>query len=326
MRRWDCAVSSCLIAGLLAGCGGAQPPAGASAGMADITHVGRAVMLNGVLITAAHPNLSAHHLVRSEPSRSMNNGFYQYIGDFGSGTILEFDYPKGDGSIGSIGFTALGECTRTGKGTFWAATSTELAEFKVFGRSPIRTLQPGGNACGIDRATGDIATPELSTGGIIIFRHARGKGKVYSAGLTEAFFVGYDGRGNLFADGFNSSGGFGLAELPKGSSTFETITINNNVGFPGAVQWDGKYLTIGDQENHVIYRYAVSGTTATLKGTVSLSGSSDCAQTWIAKTIVFCPDAGKIDVEVYKYPAGGSAIATLTASFSEPLASVQVAK
>ncbi|MGC1760055.1 MAG: hypothetical protein WA742_11920, partial [Candidatus Cybelea sp.] len=73
-----------------------------------------------------------------------------------------------------------------------------------------------------------------------------------------------------------------------------------------------------------IYRYAVSGTMATLKGTVSLSGSSDCDQTWIAKPLVFCPDAGNIDVEVYKYPAGGYATATLTGSFSEPIAAVQV--
>ncbi|HEY4434310.1 MAG TPA: hypothetical protein VGM99_07885, partial [Candidatus Cybelea sp.] len=73
-------------------------------------------------------------------------------------------------------------------------------------------------------------------------------------------------------------------------------------------------------------QYTVSGTTATEEGSVSLSGSSDCDQTWIAKGYVICPDAGNVDGELYKYPAGGSAIATLTASFSEPLASVAAAK
>jgi hypothetical protein len=319
-------------AAILAACsnngGSALAPSGASAGMAGIAYIGRAVMLNGVLITAAHPNLRARHPVRSHPAKSMKSGFYQYISDFGNNTIYEFDYPKGDAPIGSIGGGGGGECTRNGKGTFWVAElgASELAEFKVGGKSPIRVLSPAGQSCAIDSATGDIATPNVSSGSVIIFRHARGKGKVYGSGLIEAFFDGYDNQGNLFVDGFNDGGGTGLVEFPKGSSTFETITLSNSVSFPGAVQWDGKYLTIGDQESHVIYRYAVSGTMATLNGTVSLSGSSDCDQTWIAKTIVFCPDAGNIDVEVYAYPAGGYPIATLIGSFSEPLAAVQVSK
>jgi hypothetical protein len=316
-------------AALLAACGNnggsSLAPSGAAAGPTGIAHVGRAVMLNGVLVTAAHPNLNAPKPVRSHPAKSMKSGFYQYISDFGSDTILEFDYPKGDAQIGSIAGGG-GECTRNGRGTFWVAASSELEEFKVGGTSPIRVLKPGGESCAIDQASGDIATP-ISSGGIIIFRHGRGKGKVYyGSGLIEAFFAGYDDSGNLFLDGFSDGGAFGLVELPKGSSTFETITVSNSVEFPGAVQWDGKYLTVGDQENHVIYRYAVSGTMATLKGTVSLRGSSDCDQTWIAKTLVFCPDAGNIDVEVYKYPTGGYPTATLTGSFTEPIAAVQVAK
>ncbi|MGC2407783.1 MAG: hypothetical protein WA431_15375 [Candidatus Cybelea sp.] len=194
------------------------------------------------------------------------------------------------------------------------------------GEEPDQGAQTGRRDCAVDAATDDIATSELSSGDVIIFRHARGKGKVYGPGLIESFFDGYDNQGNLFVDGFNNSGAFGLIELPKGSSTFETITLSNSVEFPGAVQWDGKYLTIGDQESHVIYRYAVSGTMATLKGTVSLSGSSDCDQTWIAKNLVFCPDAGNVDATVYKYPDGGYPIATLTGSFSEPLTAVQVSK
>ena len=60
-----------------------------------------------------------------------------------------------------------------------------------------------------------------------------------------------------------------------------------------------------------IYRYTVSGTNATLKGTVLLSGTADCAASWIARPYVYCADAGNNDGEVFKYPAGGSLIATL---------------
>jgi hypothetical protein len=85
------------------------------------------------------------------------------------------------------------------------------------------------------------------------------------------------------------------------------------------VQWDGKYLTVTDQETNSMYRYTVSGTKATLKGTVSLPSSGDCAQTWIATGVVYCADAGTNSAEVFKYPAGGSAIAVLTGNLDVPL-------
>ena len=64
------------------------------------------------------------------------------------------------------------------------------------------------------------------------------------------------------------------------------------------MQWDGTYLTVTDQRADAMYQYTVSGTKATLKGTVSLSGSSDCAQTWIGTGVVFCADAGYGDGQV----------------------------
>ena len=100
----------------------------------------------------------------------------------------------------------------------------------------------------------------------------------------------------------------------------ETLSTSNTVEFPGQVQFDGKYVTVNDQEAHAIYGYTCSGTTCTLEQTVALTGSGDCDQTWIAKGYVICPDAGNGDGEIYKYPAGGSIVATLTGSFDEPLA------
>jgi hypothetical protein len=85
------------------------------------------------------------------------------------------------------------------------------------------------------------------------------------------------------------------------------------------VQWDGTYLTVFDQIQSALYQYTVSGTTATLKGTVQLTGASDCAQTWIVKGLVYCGDAGNDNGEVFKYPAGGSPIAVLTGNFDTPL-------
>ncbi|HEY4433985.1 MAG TPA: hypothetical protein VGM99_06245 [Candidatus Cybelea sp.] len=174
--------------------------------------------------------------------------------------------------------------------------------------------------------SGDLAVGILSNGDIDIFQHASGSGQIMTTPLIEAYFDGYDNHGNLFADGFNSSDVFELVELPKGSSTFKAIATSNTVEFPGSVQWDGKYLTVTDQQTNMMYRYSVSGTNASLKGTVSFSGSSDCAQTWIVTRVVYCADAGNEDVEVFKYPAGGSAIATLTGNLDLPLGVVAAEK
>jgi hypothetical protein len=56
--------------------------------------------------------------------------------------------------------------------------------------------------------------------------------------LFAASYDGYDSLGNLFVDGFTSGPAFALVELPKGSSTFQTITTSNAVGWPGGVKWD----------------------------------------------------------------------------------------
>ena len=172
-------------------------------------------------------------------------------------------------------------------------------------------------------ASGDLAVGILngsSTGDVIIFKNAAGSGIVYSTPLSKEYFDGYDDKGNLFADGFSKkSGYFALVELPKGEKKWKTIATSNTVEFPGSVQWDGKYLTVFDQAANSTFRYTVGGTRAVLKGTVTYVGSSDCAQTWIATGIIFCADAGNNNAEVFKYPAGGSAIAVLKGSFDLPL-------
>jgi hypothetical protein len=298
-------------AAMLAACsnsgGSALTPSGASVGMPDITHVGRAVMVRKGI------------------------GPYQYIS--AGNSILEYDYPKGDAPIGSISFAGGAECTNvlfgSGKKTFWVVLSNELAEFKVGGKRPIKTLTTTAGdflaGCAIDPATGTLVATMLNNGQVVTWAKASGTGTASQTPLTEAFFAGFDNKSNLYVDGFNSGGSFGFVELPKGSKSWKTLS-GASIQFPGAVQFDGKYVTVGDQLTHDIFGYTCRGTACTLKQTVSLTGASDCSQTWIAKGYVICPDAGNNNVAIYKYPAGGSAIATLTGSFSSPLGVVQVVK
>jgi hypothetical protein len=242
---------------------------------------------------------------------------------------MEFDYPKSDQQVGTITGVAFpqGECT-IGKDTFWVTTFNALEEFTIGDANPIQVLNPGfgPGGCAIDPATGNLAATSLSNGDVIVYQGASGSGTVMTTPLSEAYFDGYDAKGNLYVDGLDANFAFSLIELPKGSSSFQTMTTSNNVELPGGVQWDGKYMTVNDQDSHNMYGYECSGTSCSLAQTVSLSGSLDCVQTWIEKTIVLCPDAGNEDVEVYNYPAGGAAIGTLTASFDLPLGVVKVEK
>jgi hypothetical protein len=307
-----------------------------------ISHVGRLTMVNGVLMTAAHPNLAG--LVRGghpviSPDKKKKKAANQNISDFGNGVVDYFDWPKGTTSTGDASgiSEAQGECTNvlfgTGKKTYWVTASgtDQVLELKEDGKSAIKTLStPSGDVpvgCAIDPKTKTLAATIINTGGVVLYTNEGGSGTVSQSPLIEAFFAGYDTGSNLYVDGFNSEGEFGLVELKKGSSTWETLSLSNSIEFPGNVQFDGKYITVNDQEAHDIFGYTCSGTSCTLEQTVSLGGSGDCDQTWIAKGYVICPDAENVDGEIYKYPAGGSSPeATLTDSFSEPLAASAAAK
>jgi hypothetical protein len=287
----------------------------------------------GLLVTAAHPNLSGFPryatILPDKPAQSNN---FEYIISYYGTYASIFDYPTSDRQIGSIKNVGGQGCTNVlygyGKNTFWiVAGADQITEYTV-PKKPIKTLSVSvgmPSSCAMD-ASGDLAVGILSNGDVVVFKHASGAGKVLRTPLIREYFDGYDNQGNLFFDGFDRKEAFELVELPKGSSKPQIITTSNPVQFPGSVQWDGKYLTVTDQDEAAMYRYTVSGTKATLKSTVSLSGSSDCAQTWIATGVVYCADAGSDQGEVFEYPAGGAAIAVLTGHFDLPLGTVAAEK
>jgi hypothetical protein len=319
---------------ILSACGGGSAVAPSAAAL-SATYVGRTLFVNGRPVTAARLSpLPTYATI--VPDRHAKSKTFEYVfNDYGSYASI-FDYPKSTQEIGMIAGDGGQGCTNVlygyGKKIFWnVGGPDQITEYKV-PKTPIKTLSIPGSfptSCAMD-ANGDLAvgiydgTASAIGGDIVIFKSASGSGTAYTTPLDEEFFDGYDNQGNLFADGFGD-GGFELIELPRGSSTSEKITTSNSPEFPGSVQWDGTYLTVFDQDTSETYQYTVSGTTATLKNTVQFTGASDCAQTWIVKGLVYCGDAGNEDGEVFKYPAGGSPIATLTGAFDFPLG-VTVAK
>jgi hypothetical protein len=252
---------------------------------------------------------------------------YEYVINFYGSYASIFDYPKSTKQIGTINNVGGQGCTNVlygyGKKTFWiVAADNAINEYSV-PQTPIKTLSDSvgsPSSCAMN-TSGDLAVGILDgtdSGGVVIFKNAAGSGTVIRSPLAREYFDGYDSNGNLFIDGFTSGSGFQLDELPKGSSKFQTITTSNSPAFPGSVQWDGTYITVFDQTGHAFYRYTVSGTKATLESTVSITGATDCAQTWIVKGLVYCGDNGGAG-RVFKYPAGGSPVATFTGNFDAPL-------
>jgi hypothetical protein len=309
--------------------GQGEMPGTPSAAALNATYMGRTLLVNGSPVTAARLS-PLPRFAELVPDKSKSKNYEFIFNDYDTYAGI-FDYPKSDAMIGRINGAGGQGCTNVlygyGKKIIWnpGRTNELINEYQV-PKKLIKSLSLDytfTSSCAMN-TSGDLAIGILlgnsyrAGGQVVIFKNATGAGKVYNTPLNNEYFDGYDPSGNLFADGFTSASSFGLVELPKGSSKAVTIKTTNSPEFPGSVQWDGTYLTVFDQFTSETYQYTVSGTTATLKNTVQLNGTGDCAQTWIVKGLLYCGDAGG-SAEVFKYPAGGSPIATFTGSFDLPL-------
>jgi hypothetical protein len=255
-----------------------------------------------------------------------------YISDQGTGDVYVFNYPGGKLKGTLTGFAdPQGECVDK-KGDVWITlfSGQELLEYAHGGKSSIGSVSDPGyllEGCSVDPTTGNLAAADFAgmnstSGGVSIYTDARGTPATYiDPGLYLVFSLGYDNKGNLFIDGENQVGGsFAFAELPKGSSTFTNITLNKTIGTPGGVQWDGKYVTVGDAKAGLIYQVKISGSSATVVGTTSLTGSDGVFQSFIDGKKVVGPNVFSANAMLWSYPAGGSPVKTLT-GFVDPFGS-----
>ena len=302
-----------------------------STGALKETYIGRTLFVNGMPVTAERVNPTPRYaqLIPDITQPKTFEYVLNYYGSYGS----MFNYPKSTAMIKQLNGAGGQGCTNVlygyGKHIIWNAGRTDdlITKYSVPSNKVLKTLfldYTYTSSCamnaGGDLAVGILLGNSFGPGGqVVIFKNATGSGKVYNTPLYKEYFGGYDPSGNYFADGLDASYGFMLVELPKGHKKFVTINTSNSPQFPGSVQWDGTYMTVFDQDTSETYQYTVSGTTATLKGTVKFTGAGDCAQTWIVPGLMYCGDADNNDGAVYKYPAGGAPAATLTGSFDEPL-------
>ncbi|HEY2475072.1 MAG TPA: hypothetical protein VGI19_09750 [Candidatus Cybelea sp.] len=272
---------------------------------------------------------SAHHSWMSPAAKGQA---LVYVSSVLTSDVYVYSYASQQ-LVGTLtGFTTpYGLCTDK-KGDVWVVNdgASQLVEYAHGGTSPLATLSDPGEypeGCAVDPQTGNLAVTNFYAqsggGSVAIYAGAQGTATLYTdPSISEYRFCGYDNKGNLFVDGVDGSSNFAFAELPKGSGTFTNITLPDKVEWPGAVQWDGKYVAVGDTDASLIYR--VKGTSGTIKSVASLGGSNYVNQFWIAAsvrskrhkdTVLAASQDGGV-VGYYKYPAGGAA--TTTISVSEP--------
>lgn len=238
------------------------------------------------------------------------------------GTLSNFDKP-------------YGECVDA-KGNVYITDSSfgRIFEYPHGGTKPIATLadkqyQPYG--CAIDPTTGNLAVANYETtwdypGNLAIYRKARGFPESYVVeGLYYYYYCGYDPTGNLYVDGLNNGGfNFSFARLPKNSHTLQPVLLPQTITFPGGVQWDGKYVAVGDQGGEAIYQFSFTKGQPKLQGHTPLSGAGLVGQFGIDAATVAAPNQANStsNVLLYNYPAGGNPTLTITDGVSFPFSAV----
>ncbi len=224
-----------------------------------------------------------------------------------------------------------GLCTDKAQHVYVVDLNTSgIYEFTHRGTGPIKTLfdpyaAPWG--CAVDPRTGNLAVSDwfenVGNAGIVIF--SSGSITEYKSTNASGFdWLGYDDDGNLFVSGLlSNSEGEAFWEIPAGSMTFTQISLPLSVYADSGVQWDGKYMAVGDAFHKSIHQLAVSGSTATLEGTTSLHITNDLyADFYVPRfgsdsqqgTRVAVSDFGitrsgqPYYIGKFLYPGGGSAI------------------
>jgi hypothetical protein len=263
---------------MLAGCGGNQTsepalsraPLGSARGLALMYAAGRTPALRTTPARSwVSPELKATHHGRAA---------LIYVPDGSEVDLYTYKSGKQLGAAG--GFYGASYSCSDKKGDVYVVDGQTIALFAARTLTVTRTLTDSNElpvGCAVNPVNNDLAVTTFD-GGVSIFPNGTGSPVQY-VGTEYTWPAGYDPKGNLFAEGEQGNcSGICLEELPHGGSSWQILSFDQAIGFPNAVQWDGKYLGVGDQQSGgkyvtAIYQTSVSGTTATSHNTVTLSDS-----------------------------------------------------
>ncbi|MGC9993601.1 MAG: hypothetical protein ABSD52_14575 [Candidatus Cybelea sp.] len=236
------------------------------------------------------------------------------------GYLKIYTFPQGK-AAGSIPISGVPEelCSDKAGDIFVPESYGQIVvEYAHGGTEPIATFPdhhtPYG--CAVDPTTGNLAVTN-SNKDIVVFTRTLAPPALYSNSALESYYsTSYDDQSNLFAIAEPFSGGSGLYEVKKGSSTIHQVSVPFTICCPNPIRWDGTYLAVAgshQSNNAIIYRLKISDYKATVEGKLTLDGgASYVSQIWIdGKNLITTADYSE-DIGFWKYPAGGAAWKTLT--------------
>ncbi|HVN69085.1 MAG TPA: hypothetical protein VMU38_05510 [Candidatus Binatia bacterium] len=287
----------------------------------------------------ALPTASAHLFKRgvSWMASGLAKRDLLYLSDDGSGNVYVYSFPdaKLQGTLTGLSFPA-GECV-DGTGDVWIVEegTNDIVEYAHGGTIPIATLTDPNNApegCSVDPTTGNLAVANAQTlsagaGSVAVYAHAQGAPTLYTDSQMQfVLFVTYDDRGNLYANGVDSSLAYRLAELRKNGGTLVPIAFDQTIVQATNIQWDRKYLAVGDgggivgTGTPVIYHVKITHSVGTVVGETPLTGTTGIFQFFIQGNTFIGPNLGNENVMFWKYPAGGTPTKAI-GGFNDPFGS-----
>jgi hypothetical protein len=304
-RLMRTAICSVAFGACMAGCGGSLGENATSGAMPE---------------SATSGSAAAQQLPWMSPIKARGRDLL-YVSERYAGVTNVYTYPEGNfrGSLTYPGSAFTGGLCSNKGGDVFITTEYAIYEYPHGRASPVATLGNAfgfTNGCSVDPTTGDLAAMS-PTSGIAIYRpdhrHRWHLPRLFA--ISNVSFGGYDARGDLFIDGRTHGGASLFKELPKGSSNFENITLNRRLSAPGNIEWDGRYLAVGDEQGLLIRRFAISGTRGRQVGTVKLAGAHEGGQFWIQGDTVIGPAfKGSWFAGFWRYPSGGRAYKTIAES------------
>jgi hypothetical protein len=186
-------------------------------------------------------------------------------------------------------------------------------------------------------ASYDEATGVVGVTNIISTSDGPGSVSFYAAGKTtpcatvsnsdwgRIYFGAFNSRGDLFIDGEDPDGNVLVGKITGECSakSITTLSVGNTIFFPGGVQVTKQdKIVIDDQEGAAVYTYnpPVKGSLGQPVATTPLSDVSDPVTFALTNSVkdLWTADAGLAASQEFAYPAGGSAIATIS-GLTEPI-------
>ncbi len=249
---------------------------------------------------------------------------FLYVSDSGTDDVQVYGWPKPLSPVATLtGFNEPQGLCNDGKSAYVANTGVHnIVVYAAGATSPSRSIpDPDGYpvGCSFDPASGGLAVVNIindsyGQGSIDIYRNAKGKPhNVTAKKLFEPYAAQYDGSGNLFIVGTNSSYVPELAELRANTKHVTIVCPSFDLGaFPGELGWDGRYIVLTGMKGSKRGLYRLNGCKP-----IDFIPIGGFGEFYIYGNRIIVPDPGSADVEIYSYPKG-RLISTIT-GFSEPI-------